>query len=138
MKYNCATPQLAVLIAAALALPAQATIYGTMSNFDVYNETETEAHGAEIELEGIHREDLSRDFPSHFNSKTISEYTNGANFGTRITYNDYNFNCARLFGADSRPIDQWPRLRQHVRLRTLRISPRSAFNRPQPTTIGSM
>jgi hypothetical protein len=93
VKHNFAIPQLAVLIAAALALPAHATIYGTMSNFDVYNETETEAHGAEIELEGIHREDLSRDFPSHFNSKTISEYTNGAIFGTRITYTDYNFNA---------------------------------------------
>jgi len=83
---------LAALGLAMTVPPAAATLYGTMSNFDVYNETETEAHGAEIELEGIHREDLSRDFPSHFNNKTISEYTDGAVFGTRITYTDYNFN----------------------------------------------
>ncbi|MGD9632131.1 MAG: hypothetical protein AB7G28_21000 [Pirellulales bacterium] len=93
MRNSLVCVGLAIFGVAVRALPASATLYGTMSNFDVYNETETEAHGAEIELEGIHREDLSRDFPSHFNNKTISEYTNGAVFGTRITYTDYNFNA---------------------------------------------
>ena len=53
-----------------------------MSNFDVFNETETEAHGAELELEGVHIEDLYRTFPSHFDHETISEYQDGAVFGT--------------------------------------------------------
>ena len=93
MKLQLASLALAAFGVAVFAPPSRATLYGTMSNFDVYNETETEAHGAEIELEGIHIEDLSRDFPSHFNNKSIAEYTNGAIFGTRITYTDYNFNA---------------------------------------------
>jgi hypothetical protein len=84
----------AALIILIGTLPVRASLYGTMSNFDVYNETETEAHGAEIELEGIHIEDLSRTFPSHFDQKSVTEYTDGALFGTRVVYTGYNFNGA--------------------------------------------
>ena len=54
-----------------------------MSNFDVFNETEHHAHGAEIELEGIHIEDLGHTFPSHFDNESVSEYVDGSLFGTR-------------------------------------------------------
>lgn len=83
---------ISLLALIAPASPAHATIYGTMSNFDVFNETDTECHGAEIELEGIHMEDLSWTYPSHFDSKVVAEYNDGVNFGTRITYSGYNFN----------------------------------------------
>ncbi|TWT75539.1 hypothetical protein Pla123a_30490 [Posidoniimonas polymericola] len=83
----------AAAVAALLATPlARASIYGTMSNFDVFNETETEVHGAEIELEGIHPEGVSRFFPAHFANKTISSYDDGAgSFGVRVVYEGYNF-----------------------------------------------
>ena len=83
-----------LLAAVAPALRVEATIYGTMSNFDVFNETEYEAHGAEIELEGIHIEDLGYTFPSHFDNKSVSEYVDGSLFGTRISYSGYNFSPA--------------------------------------------
>jgi hypothetical protein len=94
MNRKLLAPSLALLVAVSMALPVRASIYGTMSNFDVFNETEFEAHGAEIELEGIHLEDLSRTFPSHFDSKSVVEYNDGAVFGTRITYTGYNFGGA--------------------------------------------
>ena len=91
MKYCLTCLSLAAFGAfSATAALGSGTIFGTMSNFDVYNETETEAHGAEIELEGIHIEDISRTFPSNFDSETIAEYQDGATFGTRITYTGYN------------------------------------------------
>lgn len=94
MKWAFATFQSAILAVITIALPASASIYGTMSNFDVYNETEYECYGAEIELEGIHIGDLSRTFPSHFAQKTVTEYVDGATFGTRVVYSGYNFNGA--------------------------------------------
>ncbi|TWT95431.1 hypothetical protein Pla108_35790 [Botrimarina colliarenosi] len=85
----------AVLAAVALVLPAKASIYGTMSNFDVFNETETEVHGAEIELEGVHPEDIARFFPAHFDSKIVSPFDDGAGaFGVRVVYEGYNFGGA--------------------------------------------
>jgi hypothetical protein len=81
--------------AAALSLlggtTVQASIYGTLSNFDTYNETEIDAHGAEIELEGVHIEDLYRTFPSHYDNEVRTSYQEGANSGIRITYTGYNF-----------------------------------------------
>ncbi len=79
-------------------------IFGTMSNFDVYNETETEAHGAEIELEGIHIEDISRTFPSNFDTETIVEYVDGSTFGTRISYSGYNLNSSGFLAPTLNPI----------------------------------
>ncbi len=69
----------------------EASIYGTLSNFDTYNETEIDSYGAEIELEGVHPEDLYRTFPSHYDNEARIFYQEGANFGTRIKYSGYNF-----------------------------------------------
>lgn len=74
------------------ASTAWGAIYGTLSNFDVYNETHTDAYGAELELEGLHQGDVYYTFPAHYSSKSISEYVDGANFGVRIKYSGYNFN----------------------------------------------
>jgi hypothetical protein len=82
---------LALAVTGALGLSAHGSIYGTMSNFDIYNETETEAHGAEIELEGIDNYDLSRTFPAHFDNKSVDLYNDASGSGVRIKYTGYNF-----------------------------------------------
>jgi len=87
---------IAALAAIAASIPsAKASgISGTMSNFDVFNETETEACGAELELEDVHASDVVSTYPSHFDSKTIEEYNEGGRFGTRIRFVGYNFGGA--------------------------------------------
>ena len=90
-----------VLSLTTLVAQSKASIYGTMSNFDTYNETTEDSYGAEIELEGIHIEDLYRTFPSHYNSEVKSEYTDGTSFGTRITYSGYNFDPSGFLPANT-------------------------------------
>ncbi len=92
----------AMLFTASCVPSARAsTIFGTLSNFDIYNTTPEPCEGAEIELEGIHSSDISRDFPAHFANKTITEYNDSmGNFaGTRITYTGYNFAGAPTPGS---------------------------------------
>lgn len=86
---------LAIALISFGAVTARASnIYGTMSNFDVFNDTSTDVYGAEIELEDVHSIDITRTFPSHFSSKSVEEYSNGGAFGgTRIVYSGYNFNA---------------------------------------------
>jgi hypothetical protein len=87
-----------------LPLAAHASVFGTLGNFDVINDTGEMAHGFEIELEGLHSSDitdtfggLNRGFPSgtgfdpltavvRYGAPSITEYSNGSVFGTRITY----------------------------------------------------
>jgi hypothetical protein len=91
MKRHFTCLPLAALAVAAAALPAQATIYGTMSNFDVFNDTPEKCYGAELDLEGVHSADVVNTFPSHFDHRTVTEYNNGATFGTLIDFSGYNF-----------------------------------------------
>lgn len=66
-----------------------------MSNFDVFNETSTNVYGAELELEGVHANEVMKTYPSHFNNLTITEYNNGSLFGgTRLVFTGYNFTAA--------------------------------------------
>jgi hypothetical protein len=85
-----------VVMAVAVVLDSTAAraagIFGTMSNFDVFNDTTTNAYGGELELEGIHSADVTNTYPSHYNTKTVTEFSSGATFGTRITFTGYNFN----------------------------------------------
>ena len=98
----------ALALAASLALvpvTGSASVIGFLGNFDVINDTGHTTHGFEIELEGLHLEDITdtfgganRGFPSGrgFDSATsvqrygaprVEEYTvNGAFAGTRVTY----------------------------------------------------
>lgn len=92
MKRHFSYLPLAALAIAAAALPAQATIYGTMSNFDVFNDTPENCYGAELDLEGVHSADVMNTYPSHFDHRTVTEYNNGATFGTLIDFSGYNFN----------------------------------------------
>jgi hypothetical protein len=64
-KLTFALPLFALLVAFAAPAHAQtATVFGSLSNFDVVNDTEHEAHGFEIELEGLHPEDVYYTFGS--------------------------------------------------------------------------
>jgi hypothetical protein len=81
-----------------------AAVIGFLGNFDVINDTGQTAHGFEIDLEGLHVSDISdvfggpgRGFPTgrgfdpatsveRYGSPTITEYTQGAVFGTKVTY----------------------------------------------------
>ncbi len=81
-----------------------ASVIGMLGNFDVINDTGSTAHGFEIELEGLHLSDITdtfggagRGFPTgrgfdpstsveRYGSPILTEYTNGATFGTKVTY----------------------------------------------------
>jgi hypothetical protein len=59
--------------------PAQTT-FGTLSNFDVFNDTGEEAHGFEIELEGLSRSDVSFTFGmpyQRYGDPSVVEFASG-------------------------------------------------------------
>jgi hypothetical protein len=39
-------------------------IQGTMSNFDVFNETGNPVYGAELDLDGVHMSSVTKTYPS--------------------------------------------------------------------------
>jgi hypothetical protein len=95
MKLNF--PQLAVAISIAMAPGiGSASIFGSLGNFDVVNDTGKTARGFEIDLEGLHSADITdtfggagRGFPTtveRYGSPTISEYSTGSIFGVKVTY----------------------------------------------------
>jgi hypothetical protein len=77
------------VLAAPTVAHAQATpplaVVGSLSNFDVINDTEHETEGFEIQLEGIHKEDLTRVFGesvaglcyTRYCAPTVTENANG-------------------------------------------------------------
>lgn len=82
-----------VLLAGTTPVGAQ-TIYGTLSNFDVFNQTTVPVYGAELELQGVHVGEVYSLYPAHFNNIGKQEYfdpNSNAFLGTRITYTGYNF-----------------------------------------------
>jgi PEP-CTERM motif len=95
------TAALAVIMALGLQPARASSIFGTLSNFDIYNTTPEPSEGAEIELEGVHAAEIGGDFPAHYSSKDIAEYTDAANhfLGTRIRYTGYNFAGAPTPGS---------------------------------------
>lgn len=94
----------AALVAAWMPPVASAGVIGMLGNFDVINDTGSTAHGFEIELEGVHASEVTdtfggagRGFPSgrgfdpavsveRYGAPTVTEYSSGATFGTRVTY----------------------------------------------------
>lgn len=97
------TGSLFLLLSAAPTI-GSASVVGFLGNFDVINDTGQEAHGFEIDLEGLHASDITdvfggpgRGFPTgrgfdaassveRYGAPSIIEYTNGAIFGTKVTY----------------------------------------------------
>lgn len=97
----------AMAVAVSMAIApgvGSASVFGSLGNFDVINDTGFTAHGFEIDLEGLHSSDITdtfggvgRGFPSgrgfdpstsveRYGAPTITEYSNGSTFGTKITY----------------------------------------------------
>jgi hypothetical protein len=87
----CSVSAVAIAIALAVTPIYAVGIQGTMSNFDVFNETSINVYGAEIDLEGVHPAEVAKTYPSHFNIMTATEYTTGTTFGTHLTFKGYNF-----------------------------------------------
>jgi hypothetical protein len=84
----------ALLVIAPALTPAHAGvvgIQGTMSNFDVFNETGANVYGAELDLEGCSPDQVTKTYPSHFTTMTKLPYTDGTKSGTRLTFSEYNF-----------------------------------------------
>ncbi|MFL6216902.1 MAG: InlB B-repeat-containing protein [Blastocatellia bacterium] len=76
------TFSLALLALALLTAPAaraqSATVYGSLSNFDVVNNTGNDAHGFEIELEGLQPQDVYYTFSAQrYGSPVITPYATG-------------------------------------------------------------
>jgi hypothetical protein len=83
---------------------ASASVIGFLGNFDVVNDTGKTAHGFEIELEGLHFSDITdtfggpgRGFPTgrgfdpatsvqRYGAPSVTEYSIGSVFGTKVTY----------------------------------------------------
>jgi hypothetical protein len=74
-------------------------IFGTLSNFDIYNTTPEPAEGAEIELEGCDSSSVGGHYPSHFSSISINNYNENGKSGTRIRFEGYNFNLPVTQGS---------------------------------------
>jgi hypothetical protein len=94
MKRNLFVVAMSTTLAILGVTPAHAIIYGTIANFDVFNDTPQNAYGAELDLDGIHAADVINTFPSHFNHRTVTEYNTGTTFGTQIDFSGYNFDPA--------------------------------------------
>lgn len=96
---------LAAAVAALLlvaALPARAAligIQGTMSNFDVFNETGVNVYGAELELDGVTTAEVTKTYPCHFATMTPTDYAGGA----RLTFTGYNFGGSSSLVPSSSP-----------------------------------
>ncbi|MDT7688208.1 MAG: hypothetical protein QOJ70_3860 [Acidobacteriota bacterium] len=69
---------LALIAAPAAARAQTATVFGSLSNFDVVNNTEHEAHGFEIELEGLQAGDVYYSFSAQrYGAAQIVPYATG-------------------------------------------------------------
>ena len=84
----------ALLAVQGAAQAQSATIYGSVGNFDVANNQHKEAHGFELELEGVHPEDIASTFDSQrygrpsivpTDTGTIVRWSSGYDFASGFT-----------------------------------------------------
>jgi len=96
-------PPLAALLAGCLALAAgsasqaqTATIYGSLGNFDVVNNTGQDACGFEVELEGVAPTAIPSTFTvQRYGAPTITAYGAGAVSGTRVRWESRDCSLTR-------------------------------------------
>lgn len=93
------------IIFASSAIQAQtATVYGQLSNFDVINHTEHEAHGFEIELEGVQPSEVPYFFSvERYGSPTIIPTATGVRVRWASAYNNGAFAQTTLPHAPNTP-----------------------------------
>lgn len=80
---------LGIALAFAGTQASATSVYGTLGNFDVVNDTGSETHGFEIELEGISSADIYRTFNTpyiRYNTPTLTDYNNGTTHGVIVRY----------------------------------------------------
>jgi hypothetical protein len=101
----CAQPRRATFFFTAVAVLAwtasasASAIYGTLSNFDIYNTTPEPSEGAEIELEGCDSTSIGGHYPSHYSSISVNNYNENGKSGVRIRFEGYNFNLPVTMGS---------------------------------------
>lgn len=85
-------------VASALSANAQtAQIYGSVGNFDVINHTGHHSHGFEIELEGVHPEDIPYHFSyQRYGTAQITATTTGTRVRWESPYVDGAFTATTL------------------------------------------
>lgn len=103
MLFKTCASKLVILSLIVAPAVSSASIIGFLGNFDVINDTGITAHGFEIDLVGVHSAEITdvfggpgRGFPTgrgfgagsveRYGSPTITEYTNGSTFGTKVVY----------------------------------------------------
>jgi hypothetical protein len=102
------------LCAVSWCAPASATaVYGTLGNFDVVNDTGSDAHGFEIDLEGIHSSDITdtfggagRYFPpsvERYGSPTITDTATGVIVTYKGTFSGGSWNVGTPSGVFTTP-----------------------------------
>jgi Divergent InlB B-repeat domain len=78
------------LTSALLAVPAsaQTTIFGSIYNFDVYNDTGHDAHGFQVELDGLTPQQAYYNFSAtRYGAPTVVPFTGGVYIRYAATYN---------------------------------------------------
>lgn len=95
---------LCVLFASS-ASPAQtATVYGQLGNFDVINHTGHDGHGFEIEMEGIHPEDVYYSFSAQrYGAATVTPTATGIKVRWASAYSSGAFTQTTLAHAPNTP-----------------------------------
>ena len=96
-------------------------IQGTMSNFDVFNETGTNVYGAELDLDGVHSADVTKTYPSHFNHMTMTDYSSGAIVRHPHRVHGVQLPSQWIHHPDRRHEHQWTLRRKRTGSRALRI-----------------
>ena len=83
------------VMAAAVAAPCQASVYGSLANFDVVNDTGSTAHGFEIDIDGIRSTDITSLFGAgarwpnmeRYGAPSVSATGTGVKIVYQATYN---------------------------------------------------
>jgi Divergent InlB B-repeat domain len=82
---------LALATLAPLAMAQTATIYGSVYNFDIINNTGVEACGFELQLEGVPYDSGVYTYSgSRYGAATVTPYNNGTVAGSRATWKSSN------------------------------------------------
>jgi Divergent InlB B-repeat domain len=86
-----AVAALALSTIAPLAMAQTATIYGSVYNFDIINNTGVEACGFEMVIEGLPFDSATYTYSgSRYGASVLTPYSNGVVTGTRVTWKSSN------------------------------------------------
>ncbi len=95
---------LCVLFAPTASQAQTATVYGQLGNFDVINHTGHDGHGFEIEMEGIHPEDVYYSFSAQrYGAATVTPTATGIKVRWASAYSNGAFTQTTLAHAPNTP-----------------------------------